>query len=958
MKTKTLLISLLTFLFTISTASAARKVITVERITSSLTLSEAVDYHITASGGCIAPGVTVNLAHQDAWLFFDNVRPIELQSKWLSYVKVNDQPIIAQKTAWINIYKHGAVILPYAENFAPLTVFTGELYSGESQSFSPGRYQALGTFDNKIKSFKLKRGYMVTLAQGKDGSGYSRCFIAQDDDIEIPNLLDPASCKFGGALYNKTSFIRVMRWQMPSKKGAVDSDPDLTECTWYYNYNASNASKHENLEYVNMWATLYWNTDAQFGNVSDTCGVTHTLGFNEPWHGEDGGFMHGDPKAPIPYHEKLLKNGLRLGSMAPDDANLEKLFAFIQECDRKGLRVDFVAIHTYQYHDANWWYNFTKTIYEKTKRPVWITEFNNGANWTTEDWPGITWEEDEKGNRVRKIVDLEKAQQKQAELLTAVCKKLDEAPWVERYSVFSHVEEWRGIVDEVSGTSLTTSGIAYKNLRPGIAYNPAYEYIPTYPQFEKPTFDVNTSLLMTQGQVSITISEKSGEYLDRYVLEKKIGNGKYQTVKEGTEANMVSYIDRWDMENPHPTTYRASFYYCNETTPRYAEEKNVDINIAETAPIRYGTASLPKADWSYVMYEPFEIGAGNLPIFGGAPAASISNQPNQFTYSLYPTIAKNNFRAKIIPWGFMYNYNENGMSNLDYSTLAPFPYMIVDTLTTHLENQPVEAGIISKVNGEWMQVSFKKPFEEIPVVFTTLLTNRHLGENKAPVYPRIRNVTPTGFELHLTRESKLESSSWPSRGEEIGYYAITPGQIKIVDETNRDTLHIVVNRTDESISSLIASPTVQFPVKCPDYSSPVLVSALQSSNDEYTSTLTYSKLNHENVKLYKTDEKSTSTTNNLRFKKDAVGYILFYRSQSPSGIGDITQDSQNQLKVYEQNGILRIDGVQGNKVTLYTIGGVPILTTPIDREISLENIPSGHYILRSDKNETAKFTKE
>ena len=38
--------------------------------------------------------------------------------------------------------------------------------------------------NNRIRSFKLKRGYMVTFANNPGGRGYSRCFIADDADLE------------------------------------------------------------------------------------------------------------------------------------------------------------------------------------------------------------------------------------------------------------------------------------------------------------------------------------------------------------------------------------------------------------------------------------------------------------------------------------------------------------------------------------------------------------------------------------------------------------------------------------------------------------------------------------------------------------------------------------------------------------------------------------------------------
>lgn len=955
---KTCLISFLICLLTIPPLWAARKVINVEKVTSSLTLSEAVDYHITASEECIASGVTINLTHQDAWLFFDNVCPSEVRTKWLSQLRVKGEPIVAQETAWINVYKHGSAVLPYAKDFAPLTVFTGELYAGQTRTYAPGRYKGLEEFDNTIKSFKLKRGYMATFAQGKDGSGYSRCFIAQDEDIEIPNLLDNRICPNGGALYNKVSFIRVMRWQMPAKKGAVDTDPVLTNSTWYYNYDASNKSKSENIEYVNMWSHLWWNTDAQYGNASDVSGVTHTLFFNEPWHGDGGGYMKGDALAPIPYQEKLVRNGMRIGSMAPAEPNVDKLLTFLKECDRRGLRIDFVALHKYEYRDPQWWYDYTKEIYEKTKRPVWITEFNNGADWTTENWPGISWTTDEEGNQIRQIDDLALAREKQKEVLTKVCNKLDDIPWVERYSVFSWVEPWRGIVEEEDEVTLTPAGIAYKELQPGIAYNPAYEFVPVYPQFEKPSIKVTTNRLMNEGIVTISIKETSGEYLDKFRVEKKVGNGTYELMKEEIGESSTSLTDVWDLNNPKKTVYRTSFYYCNETTPRFVEENSVDVDVAEPAPIRYGTALFGKPDWSYIMYEPFGTSTTGIPFFGGFPAASISKQSNQFTYNLYSYLDTNNFRARIIPWGFVFNYNENNLNGMTYQSTVQVPFIIVDTTATHLQGQPVEAGVVKRMSGEWINVKFKKPFPDVPVVFTSLLSSRNLGQNKGPAHPRIQNVTKEGFEMRLTREEKLASTPWPILGEEVAYYAIMPGTIQIEDEFENETLNLVIGRTPEVNGSLLSTVTTLFPesCNCPEDTVPILFSSLQTSNDNFTSTLVYSLLTNRSVKFYKSEERSSSG-NSFKLKKDAVGYMLFYKTSNPSGIGSVST-AEDDFMIYEQNGTLHVQGLQGHTLTFYTSSGIKALTTPVTETVSLSNLPNGYYLVRSEKGEKARFIKK
>ena len=43
--------------------------------------------------------------------------------------------------------------------------------------------EKLEGFNNNIRSFKLKKGYMCTLANNDNGSGYSRVFIADEADL-------------------------------------------------------------------------------------------------------------------------------------------------------------------------------------------------------------------------------------------------------------------------------------------------------------------------------------------------------------------------------------------------------------------------------------------------------------------------------------------------------------------------------------------------------------------------------------------------------------------------------------------------------------------------------------------------------------------------------------------------------------------------------------------------------
>ena len=100
------------------------------------------------------------------------------------------------------------------------------------------------TFDNKIRSFRLKKGYSCTLANNPDGTGFSRVYIASDADIEVPEM--PEGLEF-------VSFVRVFRWEWVSKKGICNGGlAAITNSSWYNDWAAGGATDNPDFEYVPM----------------------------------------------------------------------------------------------------------------------------------------------------------------------------------------------------------------------------------------------------------------------------------------------------------------------------------------------------------------------------------------------------------------------------------------------------------------------------------------------------------------------------------------------------------------------------------------------------------------------------------------------------------------------------------------------------------------------------------
>src|ERR1035437_2814589 len=175
-------------------------------------LNNQTDLHLTAKYHSLTNS-DVKLNTVNSWLFFDNIRPQVVIDSLLSNIYVNNQAAVLKTNVRVSIYKQGTVVIPQSSTFKPLEVYTGQNFSGDSTAYSLFTFNtSLGTkFDNKIRSIKLKRGYMVTLATSSDGTGYSRVFIAADQDLQLPVLPD--------LLDLKISFIRVLDWEWVSKKG-------------------------------------------------------------------------------------------------------------------------------------------------------------------------------------------------------------------------------------------------------------------------------------------------------------------------------------------------------------------------------------------------------------------------------------------------------------------------------------------------------------------------------------------------------------------------------------------------------------------------------------------------------------------------------------------------------------------------------------------------------------------
>ena len=195
---------------------------TVTQVTDSVAVTDNVDYIISGDTPFTDDG-KVNIVNTDhAVLIINKVKPSVAISKWLKKVLINGEQAKNSTNCQVKLYKNGCIILPYGNTFKPLTTFTERNFEGESCNNyglgnTGGYMNTLTTalLNNRIRSFKLKRGYMVTFSTLSGGKGYSRCFIAADADLEISEL--PA------VLDQKISSYRVFKWYDAAKKQIADN---------------------------------------------------------------------------------------------------------------------------------------------------------------------------------------------------------------------------------------------------------------------------------------------------------------------------------------------------------------------------------------------------------------------------------------------------------------------------------------------------------------------------------------------------------------------------------------------------------------------------------------------------------------------------------------------------------------------------------------------------------------
>ena len=509
------------------TMMGANQKTTTTQVTDSVAVTGDVDYQIMGDTPFTETGI-VNIVNTDhATLIITKVKPSVAISKWLKYVRIDGAQAKNNTNCQVKMYNKGCIILPYGNNTKPLTTFTERNFTGDScinygMGNSGGYMNTLTTalLNNKIRSFKLKRGYMVTFSTQGSGRGYSRCFIAANSDLEISELPP--------VLDQKISSYRIFKWYDAGKKQLANC-MDKTVLSALnvqssYDWGQGNSSFLPDYEWVPNHIYEDWPSSATIGGTSQS---PHCKNNNEPRNSSDDHPQ--DLETILNNWENMMRTGLRLCSPASwDGSDYDNatgfLAQFLDSIDARGWRCDIIDLHCYWPTDK---FNNIHNWSDKYKRPIWISEWCWGASWNKNGAfaSGVT-----------------QAQVKSA--LQTICSKLNNYDYVERYYYWNN----EAAISKLYNNGLTPAGEYYSTMNAPMGYNGRYDFVPTTPRQYGPS--KFKAVMQTNGKMRLSWHDSNGEYNQLMEIQMKDQAGKWvvlDTIAQKETASNYTYdVDNAD----------------------------------------------------------------------------------------------------------------------------------------------------------------------------------------------------------------------------------------------------------------------------------------------------------------------------------------------------------------------------------------------------------------------------
>ena len=942
-KLRNLALVLLLVLVGVGSAFAQNAKTTVAQVTSGITIDKPIDYVITGTTPFTTTG-SIDIQNPDAAVIFQNINPQTVINLYLKKITVNGVALIVNQNCRASIYLHGTIVMPHSDlktpdgqAFYPLTVYMDDNCTGESIQLNGDARKTSGEWVDKFRSFKLKRGYMLTVANMPDGTGYSHCYIANSKDIEV---------QLRKELAGRVGFLRIFRWQWPSKKGSCDVGPDNLRATWHYNWGAGTTSG-TNYEYVPQrhheagesngqgWKGA-WESWSNINASDGTC--THVLGQNEPDNTSGAGEVYTYvTKVPDNHREKcssyplvdvakdFLYSGKRIGTFACCNPNTGWVSEYVNWCRANNIRVDFVATHYYiggqspqGCIDRLW------ALYNATGLPVWATEWNNGANWSGEsgfstDAGWYTW-----GNG--------QDSKKNGEWLTDVLRRADKSEnhWLERLAVYNAVETKREVW--TSG-KLSEGGQLFYDYNSTFAYDERNEYFMTWNH--KSPSDLAIAMNNAKKTATLTWKHNNAKQTDSIYVERKLaGENDWTPVmvnnKYATSATLTFTDDLKGQSGI--VTYRIHDF-DSDGKNRYSGEAQVSLGSTQgNETIQYGRLTV--ANVANAVPVDFN------PAFSERPSVFMGlltfNNITTFAPPVFGStaISMSKFEYIGIPW------SKASGETTTYTQNEEIPFMAMTPGNYNFGTTDIEVGTVKIKLRDTLDVVFNQPYPEgvTPVVLAQVTT---ATRKTMPIMHKVFDVTNTGFKCTVSLED-IETLVG-GVNQTLSYMAVTPGKACIDPESG---LHIAAGLSDtkvysttrainfflpgtnaegEAVNDTILSESPYIFVESQTANTPVPIQLRQSGSltktvtvDGVKKTMTYG------ARVKRCLDKSANTDKSIdaSASADYMGWVVLYNQEveTPDAIGSVTiSTSENPLDVKVINRVVYVDGY--DNFGLYTLGG-------------------------------------
>ncbi len=895
---------------------ALNKTTTVAQVTATVTLSDNVDYVISGTTPFTEAGL-INITNTDhAVVIFQAFRPSKAL-ELLKYITINGLPAVNNENCQVKMYGPGSIIMPYAKDIKPLTVYSEQNFEGISvNSFGlehSGGYMNTLTeakLNNKIRSFKLKRGYMVTFSLSAGGRGYSRCFIADKEDLEMGQLPD--------VLDKRISSYRIFKWNDAEKKGLANNTGwDFTQklnASWCYSFGLGE-DRGIDCECVPHKIDITWPTPVECGTITYS---PHLKTNNEPGNQAD----HGIEKLEdvLATWEDLMATGKRLCSPSSHDGSISWMDNFFAEIDKRGWRCDIVDVHSYWTEGTfNGLYN---NWYNKYKRPIWISEFVWGASWNnngifgaSSNWDATSQDNEDKNyNGMKPILD-----------------KLNGMGYVERYAYWNSERNCSRVI--YNDGTMTKLGNYYASMNSGIGYDKQYEYVP------KVVYQVPAEFTLTYDErlreLQITWTNKNMELSDSSFLEIKMDDGEWQTLQRYTSSERRYYVYNETFPEDFQRgvrTYRVHNYDC-DGTERFSEEAILTLLGAKgEVGFQYGTLHINNTEEFRTAFTALENDE--------KPAVFISipsyNNTDVVTVNTLNAVSTQNFTVKPFPW----NAGSFSQTLTDPETTD---FMVLSLGEHQVGNITLEVGeSSSRITNETTWIDFTKAFPEgvTPIVMATVVSRNTL----APYMVKISGITNKGFNVKLARQKAIDDAN-SFAGQKIYYVAATPGTAKMNDGK---ILNVGANYTDK----IYGRSARNIPFLNADGAETVLYNPIallgsQTDNLAMTTALRLQRYNgagddlggKKGIRVIRQKDDATTTATDNEASGDYIGWIAV--CDDPDGETGIAETKQEvPFTAYVFNGRIIVNGAEH-----YNIYNMAAQMQP-----PYARLPKGIYIVKAGKH--------